>query len=403
MRVLIIGTTRPGHVALKNLGCELVTFMEYKDSVPSDLSFGYNSLFYFAEDAPLTDYVNFAQVLHNSKPFDRVCSFNDNSLALVLKISKALNIHQSLTTRSLDLTLDKSKMRKELATFDLDNTHSSLIQSTDDAIKFTEAYGFPAIIKPINGTGSRGIIKINTKADIFNYFPENLENNTLIIEEFIDGKEFSVEVISEKGKHYLLAITEKYINNSNFIEQGHVVPANISTNDFNQISEYVLKVIAALGIKDGPTHTEVMLTKNGPVIIETHPRNGGDRINRLIKIAYDLDVNEVAARQIIGESITKLIGEVKPTNKTAAIWYSSPEFKSVVKLIKVDNQEKSRIMPGIHELHVQLDEGCLIGELKDSFSRAALAVAEGYSTEEALINAKNALNNLEFKVSPLVV
>ena len=105
----------------------------------------------------------------------------------------------------------------------------------------------------------------------------------MLVEEFIDGTEYSAEGVFINGKHRLLAITKKYTTGDpHFIETTHVQPYNLSKKYYKKIELYVKLFFESLGIHMGSTHTEFKIFRDEVYIIETHTRYGGDRIWELL-------------------------------------------------------------------------------------------------------------------------
>jgi len=142
---------------------------------------------------------------------------------------------------------------------------------------------YPVIVKPTDRSGSRGVTKVHDvnalSIALERAIAQSFEKRA-IIESFLEGKEYSIEYISQLGKHYFLALTEKITTgNPFFIEKGHRQPANISKTLLNQLKRFIPKAIDALGIENGASHTEIKIDNNGHIgIIEIGARMGGDCI-----------------------------------------------------------------------------------------------------------------------------
>lgn len=132
-----------------------------------------------------------------------------------------------------------------------------------EADLYDKAIKFPAIIKPADGGGSQGINKcadIEELKNAYNFAKDHSRSKTVIVEDFIDGREFSVEYLSYKGKHYFLQITDKVTSGApHFIEMQHHQPANISEQQSKAIRDMVEKALTALKIENSPSHTEIKL------------------------------------------------------------------------------------------------------------------------------------------------
>lgn len=152
-----------------------------------------------------------------------------------------------------------------------------------------------AIVKPTDRSGSRGISKVDRPSQlekaIIAAFSNSFEK-AAIIEEYIDGEEYSCECISHNGKHEFLAFTKKITTGSpHFIETGHIQPSGLSENEIEKIVPIIFKALDALKIENGASHSEFKIDRNGNVkIIEIGARMGGDCIGSdLVSISTGYD------------------------------------------------------------------------------------------------------------------
>ena len=166
---------------------------------------------------------------------------------------------------------------------------------------------YPMVMKPVDSGGSRGIYKVNDEKqmleayqDVVRYSP----SGKAIIEEYIDGREFSVEYISHNGRHYFLQITDKVTSGEpHFVEMQHHQPANISESLSLRIREMVEKALTALKIENSASHTEIKLnSKDELYIIEIGARMGGDRIaSDLVRLSTGYDFVEGVVKLACGD------------------------------------------------------------------------------------------------------
>lgn len=164
-----------------------------------------------------------------------------------------------------------------------------------DDITSQSPLSFPVIVKPTDRSGSRGVTLVKNekefKASVKNAIAESFEKKA-IVEQFIEGKEVSVETISWKGKHYGLAITDKLTTGyPNFVELAHTQPSTLSNEIQDRIKQVTLEGLDALGLKYGAAHTECKIDSNENVfIIETGARMGGDFIgSNLVELSTGFD------------------------------------------------------------------------------------------------------------------
>lgn len=142
---------------------------------------------------------------------------------------------------------------------------------------------FPVIVKPTDRSGSRAITKVYIQEELEQAITQAAEQsfeNRAIVEEYIEGAEYSVETISYKGEHTCLAVTKKFTTGSpHYIETGHLQPAPVSEEMYGKIQDTVFRALDALEIRNGAGHSELRIDKAGNIrIIEIGSRMGGDCI-----------------------------------------------------------------------------------------------------------------------------
>ncbi len=146
-----------------------------------------------------------------------------------------------------------------------------------------EEFSFPVIVKPIDESSSRGVTKVNRLEEVKEAIEFALswsKVDKVIMEDFIDGQEYSGESIAYEGKYKLLAVTEKTTTGApHFIETGHRQPAQLSYEMLNKVEETLYKAFRSMGIEYGAIHPEFRLTvDNKMYFMEIAARMGGDFI-----------------------------------------------------------------------------------------------------------------------------
>ena len=197
---------------------------------------------------------------------------------------------------------------------------SVLVESVKDLMDRELEY--PLIVKPLDRSGSRGITKVNYFEELESAIERAKEQGfekKALVEEYAEGKEYSVEFISWQGQHTFLALTEKFTTGApGYVETGHIQPANITGEQLRKIENVVQHALNSLGLKIGASHSEVKIDENGNIkIIEIGGRMGGDFIgSHLVKISTGVDFVEGVIKCALEEKPDR-----KPTNtgKVAAV------------------------------------------------------------------------------------
>ena len=144
-------------------------------------------------------------------------------------------------------------------------------------------FQFPVIVKPTDRSGSRCVTKLNTAEGIEEAIREACAvsfEKKAIVEEFIDGEEYSMETISFHGEHFYLAATKKFTTGApHFIETGHRQPSGLSGETLERAKAVVLKALDALHVENSAGHSEFKVSADGSIrVIEIGARMGGDCI-----------------------------------------------------------------------------------------------------------------------------
>lgn len=181
---------------------------------------------------------------------------------------------------------------------------------------------FPVIVKPTDRSGSRGITKLDSPKGMQAALAAAWENSfekRAIVEEFIDGEEFSCECMSQNGKHTFLTLTKKFTTGApHFIETGHIQPAGLSPALLQVVVSTVFSALDALHITCGASHSELKITQDGQVrLIEVGARMGGDCIgSHLVPLSTGYDFVRMVIEAAAGMPLTFAKG---PHYEAAAI------------------------------------------------------------------------------------
>lgn len=151
---------------------------------------------------------------------------------------------------------------------------------------------YPCVVKPCIGNAKKGVSMVNNKEEMAQAIKYASNNNTaIIVEEYITGKEISVESISFHGQHYILQITDKDSSAApHFTELGHHQPAQIPSIIKEKIFLAIPELLNKIGYTDGASHIEIKYCNHKLYLIEVNLRGGGDEIsNQLVFMSTGID------------------------------------------------------------------------------------------------------------------
>lgn len=228
----------------------------------------------------------------------------------------------------------------------------------------------PWVVKPRDAMGSIGVSLVRQAADLPGAVAALPDDAPFLIEEFVEGPEFSVEGVFLAGEPRILAVTAKEkAPPPFFVEVGHVLPAEISEEDDARIRDRVRAALSTLGLRTGAFHVELWLTADGPVLGEVHGRFGGDWIHTMLQHAIpDLEVFGLVFEDMLGlpgthTSLTATRG--------AAVRYLTPPPGRVT---AIEGWQEVLAHPAVLHAQLLVAPGDVIKPLRQSSDRVGFVV-----------------------------
>lgn len=271
------------------------------------------------------------------------------------------------SAESIYISTNKYAMRKALKQWGIPTPGFIKVAEGDDYEAAISGLSFPMIVKPTDRSGSRGITKINDITGLKNAVvaavKESFEKSA-IIEEYIDGEEYSCEGISYEGIHHILAITRKYTTGApHFIETGHAEPANISQEVYSKIEKEIHGALDALKLRYGASHAEFKMDEKGNIrIIEIGSRMGGDCIgSHLVYLSTGYDFTRMVIDVAAGKS-PSFEQERKPAYAAIRFIFSQKDL-SVLEELKEKKPESIYYVSEIEDIgeHEVVDSSTRFG------------------------------------------
>jgi len=264
------------------------------------------------------------------------------------------------------ITTDKYLMRKKLSISDL--PCPAFTDNPDVVRANSNKFEFPLIVKPADRSGSRGITLVNNEAELEKAIKRALEESlkkSIIIEKFVVGKEYSVEMLSWQGNHHFIQITEKETTGPPFfVEKSQHQPAPLSEDVKQNIIDLVTKSLDALKVTYGASHSEIIITSKGNIYItEIGARMGGDYIGSdLVFLSCDFD---------FVKAVIEVALNIKPNfniirSSFSGVYFIFPKNGKVT-----DIKDFSFQYPEIVRSEIYVNKNDIISEINESGLRPA--------------------------------
>jgi biotin carboxylase len=297
-----------------------------------------------------------------------------------------------LSLKAVRNTRDKFEMRRVLEAAGLAQVRYALCANVNDALAFLDRAGGPIIAKPVSGTGSEGVSLIasaDALASAFELASSAAGFSGILCEEYIDGPEVSLEGYSVDGRFVPVALTDKLVN-ERFLEIGHQQPSRHSQDVFDSAAAVTAQALAALGITDGVTHTELRISRTrGPVIIETHTRMGGGSIHVLTQLTTGVSLPDLMVAFSLGEHVD---AQAAPQGRAAAIRFLLGQ-PGQVRGVRMQPADADR---GIHTV-LGPPIGKVVSGRSASRDRLGYVIATGATAQDAAMAAEDCVRSFRIE------
>lgn len=313
----------------------------------------------------------------------------------VAKASDKLHLH-SINYETAVKATDKYDMIKAFKAYGVPSPWYYDIDSYEDLKSLKGKVNFPCIMKPTDNAGSHGVAKVNSYEELlasYEYSHSCSRHGKVIVEEFLEGPEVSVEVMVVDGVVNILQITDKITTEApHFVEMGHTQPSQLSDDTQQQIREVATAACKSLGINKGPAHVEMRVTSRGPVMIELGARMGGDNITtHLVPLSTGIDMVKATIKVALGEK-----PDIVPSlHCGSAIRYFEASYGTIS---AIDNLEESLRVSGVKQITFTKEVGEESTPIHCSNDRIGFVIAQGVSAEDAVKACEKAMESIQIRI-----
>ncbi len=293
---------------------------------------------------------------------------------------------------------NKHLMREAFEKYGAPSPKSLLTKDEEDAWQiFCEQFTTNAILKPSRNSGSRGIAKVEkgiSKESFLELYRRALyesRDHSVLIEQFIEGPEFSVEVIVWQGEPHVLAITDKKTTEAPyFVELGHNQPSVYSEDIQQKLKDGAIAGIKALGLSNCAAHCELKVQNGEAFLMEIGARMGGDFIStELTHLSSGIDMVAATIQVVLGE---KPDLEPKEKQKGACIRYFTPKPGKLLSFYGTEIFSDSHV----YQEDIYCRPGDMIPEVKSSLDRSGHVIVTAATAKEAIDFADRVISKVKF-------
>jgi len=291
---------------------------------------------------------------------------------------------------------DKGEMIKAFEAASIEHPWYFILPEPSELEKVIDRITYPCISKPVDNAGSRGVMLIQSKNELeaaVQYSFSNGRKGGVIVEEYLQGNEVSVEVMVVNGIVNILQVTDKLTTGApHFVEMGHSQPSRLGEENVNAIKDLAARAVRSVEINNSPVHVEIMLVKNGPRMIELGARMGGDCIaTHLVPLSTGIDMVRATIDIALGNE-----PDITPKfEKGSAIRYMKEKHGIIKAISGIDTAEK---MDDVQQITLVKTVGDTVGEIGSSVDRIGYVIARSADVVAAIKCCEKAMEKIRIMV-----
>ena len=294
------------------------------------------------------------------------------------------------------LIKNKYMVRKRLFEHQVDDTEQAFeVNQTTDLEELAKKLIYPVMVKPCDGSGSRGASRVNEPSTLYSacqYAMEGSNTHRAEIESFITGQEYGAESLVVDGEVHVLAIMKKWMTEPPYYaELGHAIPCGLPENVERKVRNCVEKAIKALGINFGSVNMDMLITDTGHVhIIDIGARMGGNLIgSHIIPLGTGIDYMGAMIQNAVGEPIDLCVHEHNAV-ATKLLAFKSGVVKKLPDMAAIEAQF------GVEIIH-HMTKGMQVNEYHTNLDGCGYIVSQGASMSSAEIRARAAKEKIDIE------
>lgn len=390
-KILIIGAgilQLPAIQKAKEMGFN-VTVVDMSSHAPG---IEYADQFY---EVSTNDISGILQVGDEVKPDGVMTLATDMPMRSVAAVAEKYGLHSISPTVAIKAT-DKIEMIRCFEAHNVAHPWFEVISSEQDLEGLLKEHSVPFIMKPNDSSGSRGVVLVKNIHDMkaaFEYSKSVSKSGLVLVEEYMQGPEVSVEAMTIHGETTILAVTDKLTTGAPFfVEMGHSQPSQLPEHTVEQIKNLATKAIQAIGIDNSPSHVEIIVTAEGPKLVELGARLGGDCITTyLVPLSTGIDMVEASILLALGQEVCI----IPKFQKGAAIRYAKCENGILQQITGLEDALKDE---SIQHIEIIKREGDIVTSIHGSRDRIGYVIAQAETAVEAIEASTRALSKIKFKI-----
>ena len=359
-------------------------------------------------DVPeVVDFVNVdaVEAVARRQEVDGVLTISaDRAVPVVAAVTERLGL-PSIGTEVAHRMTHKIAMRRTLAEEGVPQPSFAAVRSLAEGRAAIATVGLPAVLKPVDSGGQRGLFRIEAPGDLESHLHSALAESPAreaILEAFVDGTEMNGIVVARGGETRLLTLSDRLRPAGVGFGVGwiHVYPASIHSDQLALAERTAERAVAALGLRDGIAFPQLIATTDGHVsTVEVAARIPGGQMADLVRHAVGVDLVELALRFALGEDVPDDVALPRFSQPLAIRFLTAaPGPLPTGRVTRVGPLDAVLARDGVVQAETYLAEGETIRPVRLDGDRRGYVIATAATSVEALARAEAAARLVEVEV-----
>ena len=330
----------------------------------------------------------------------------DSAVPAVAEIAERLGL-PGIGRETAHLMTHKVAMRRRLAEAGVPQPRFAALRKLSERHRALDEVGVPAVLKPADSGGQRGVFRIDASEDIETHLHEALAvspTGEAILEEFVDGTEMNGIVVARHGEPVTLTLSDRLRPPGIGFGVGwiHVYPATVYGDQLEESERVAAYSAKALGLENGIAFPQLIATTEGRVaVVECAARIPGGQMADLVRHAVGVDLVEVQLRFALGEELPDELVLPRFTQPLAIRFLTAePGPLPAGRVVSVGSLEKVLAFPGVVQADTYLQVGEVIRPVRLDGDRRGYVIAVAETNLEALERAEAAARLIDVEVEP---
>jgi biotin carboxylase len=328
----------------------------------------------------------------------------DRAVPVVAAVTEQLGL-PTIGTATAHRMTHKIAMRRTLADAGVPQPQFAAVRDLREGRAALTTVGLPAVLKPADSGGQRGVFRVDTQDDLDAHLHSALaeaQAGEAIVEGFTEGTEMNGIVVARRGEATLLTLSDRLRPPGIGFGVGwiHVYPASIYSDQLALAERVAVQAVQALGLRDGIAFPQLIASPDGGVVVvEVAARIPGGQMADLVRHAVGVDLVEIALRQALGEDVPDDVALPQFSQPLAIRFLTAqPGPLRPGKVIRVGNLEPVLAAEGVVQADTYLQVGETIRPVRLDGDRRGYVIAVAQTNVQALARAEAAARLLEVDV-----